>query len=79
MTGEPSAPAKKTISHDTITERQEMLPKVFECVACGLKINGLSRLRACGLGTAFTTTFQYDAADHYASEPDYEYAEYNNE
>lgn len=37
-------------------QKQMMLPSEFECVACGLKISGLSKLSACGLGDAFTST-----------------------
>ncbi len=36
----------KTIKEDEITETQEYLPTQFECIACGLKIFGLSRLNA---------------------------------
>jgi ribosomal protein L37AE/L43A len=37
---------------------------LFECVACGLKISGLSYLSACGLGDTYTGTFTYDAAEY---------------
>ncbi|MEQ9266300.1 MAG: hypothetical protein RLN81_13810 [Balneolaceae bacterium] len=58
----------KTIDEDTITEKQNYLPSHFECVACGLKINGYSKLNACGLGDTFTATNIYDAFEYYESE-----------
>jgi hypothetical protein len=41
-----------------IVQRQTMLPSSFECFACELKISGLSKLSACGLGNVFTTTWR---------------------
>jgi hypothetical protein len=51
-----------------IVERQSMLPSNFECTACGLKISGYSKLNACGLGDAFTSTVQFDAAEYFGIE-----------
>jgi hypothetical protein len=42
-----------------------MLPSAFECVACGLKIAGLSKLSACGLGDAFTATTTLTPAEYF--------------
>jgi hypothetical protein len=39
-----------------------MLPSSFECVACNLKISGISKLSACGLGDAFTATSTFSAS-----------------
>jgi hypothetical protein len=63
-----------------------MLPSAFECVACGLKISGLSKLSACGLGDAFVSTTNLSPAEFFglyteqdldearasAAEPEYE-------
>ena len=57
---------------DVITEKQHFLPAQFECVACGLKMTGLSHLSAAGLGDGFTATTVYDAAELYAQEPEFE-------
>jgi hypothetical protein len=46
LKGEPVAAPHRTIKDDNITEVQEYLPSQFECIACGLKISGLSRLSA---------------------------------
>jgi len=78
--GEPIAAPKKTIDEDEITEVQQYLPSKFECVACGLKIDGLSKLSVAGLGDAYKKTSTYDAAEYYAPEdglPDYE-PDYND-
>lgn len=53
------------VGEDLIVQRQTMLPSSFECVACGLKISGLSKLSACGLGDAFTATTTLSPADFF--------------
>lgn len=68
-----------------IVQRQAMLPTSFECIACGLKIIGLSRLSACGLGDAFVSKSTFTPAEYFelyteddlaeakeASRPDFE-------
>lgn len=73
--GEAIGSPQKSIAEDEITEVQQYLPSRFECVACGLKIAGLSQLNACGMGDAYNKTITYDAASYYAPEdnyPDYE-------
>lgn len=65
VTGEASAAPIKTIKDDLITEKQEYMPNKFECIACGLKVTGLSHLSACGLNGTFTATHTYDAVDYY--------------
>lgn len=64
--GEPVATPHKTIKDDEITETQEYLPAQFECIACGLKILGLSRLNAIDLGARYKKTQVYDAGEYYA-------------
>lgn len=48
-----------------IEERQTILPTAFECIACGLKILGYSKLYACGLGNTYTSMSRYDIAIHF--------------
>jgi hypothetical protein len=72
INGEPVAAPHKTIKEDEITETQEYLPTQFECIACGLKISGLSRLNAIDLGARYKKTLVYDAGEYYAApEEDY--------
>ena len=80
VVGEPvTAPVQK-LDDDEITETQEHLPNRFECIACGLKISGLSRLSAAGLSERYKKTQVYDAAEYYAPQDDYAgYEEDNNE
>ena len=66
--GEPISIPQKTIEGDVITESQEHLPNKFECIACGMKISGLSQLNAAGLGDVYKETNSYDAAEYYAPE-----------
>lgn len=76
--GAPIAPPLKKFIEDLVAETQEYLPTRFECVACGLKVSGLPQLHACGLGSSFKATLEYDAVDYFAVndpmsgfEPDY--------
>ena len=56
-------------------------PGQFQCVACGLKINGLSQLNATILGSPFKTTATYNAADYFypGDDEDGRYEDDNNE
>jgi hypothetical protein len=60
--GEPISQPIRKLDGDLIVETQEYLPSKFECVACQLKIAGLSQLSACGLGSTYKSTSTYDAA-----------------
>lgn len=81
VSGRPVAAASKKLVDDMIVERQEYLPTHFECIACGLKINTLSRLAVVGLADRYTSTQEYDAAEYYAPPQDEwdRYEEDNNE
>ncbi|MCT7315082.1 hypothetical protein N5I87_03635 [Ralstonia sp. CHL-2022] len=80
VTGEPISEPKHRLENDLIIETQDYLPSKFECVACRLKIAGLSRLAACELGAPYTKTTTYDAAEFYAPEDDFSgYEDDNNE
>ena len=48
-----------------VIQRQTLLPTSFECIACGLRISGLSKLSACGLGDVFTAKSAYTAAEFF--------------
>ncbi|AYC30978.1 hypothetical protein D3880_00625 [Pseudomonas cavernae] len=78
--GEPVSAPVQSLRDGEITEKQEYLPNLFECIACGLKISGLSRLAVLGLGDRYKKTQVYDAAEYYAPQDDYfGYDEDNNE
>jgi hypothetical protein len=77
--GEATSPPQKTIKGDVITEKQEHLPSKFECIACGLKIAGLSQLSAAGLGDVYVQTQTYDAGEYYAPTDEPNYAEYEDD
>jgi hypothetical protein len=78
--GDPvSAPLRK-LKEDEIFEVQEYLPNRFECIACGLRISGLSRLTAADLSGRYKKTSVYDAAELYAPDDEYQgYEEDNND
>ena len=63
--GAPQGPVSTQMDEDMITQRQTMLPSSFECSACGLRISGLSKLSACGLGDAFTATHSFTPAEFF--------------
>jgi hypothetical protein len=82
LAGSPIAAPTKSIHDDKITERQAFLPSKFECIACGLKISGLSQLTAAGLGNSYKRTLTFDAAVYYGGtdpDDDPEEEEDNNE
>lgn len=80
VVGEPISEPIRRLEGDLIVEAQDYLPNKFECVACQLKIPGLSRLIACRLGATYKKTSTYDAADFYAPEDEYSgYEDDNNE
>ena len=72
LTGSPAGDPIQLIDGSTITEKQYVLPAQLECVACGLRIAGLSRLGAAGFGEGFTSTAVFDISEYYALEPQYE-------
>ncbi|MEF8697953.1 MAG: hypothetical protein V5B33_01295 [Candidatus Accumulibacter sp. UW20] len=63
--GSPSGPVSTSVREDEVIQRQTMLPSAFECIACGLKIAGYSKLSACKLGDAFSSTTTYTAAEFF--------------
>ena len=71
LSGSAITPPVRRITDDEITETQEYLPSRFECVACRLKISGLSQLSVVGLGDPYNATFTYDINDFYVLEDDY--------
>lgn len=68
LSGSPAAPPTQELRDNRIIERQRLLPTRFECIACGLKVSGLSRLTAMGLGDSYTATFTYSPEDYFATE-----------
>lgn len=81
LDGDPIAAPKKTLKEDMIVETQAMVPSQFQCVACGLKINGLSQLSAAGLGSPFKRTATYNAAEYFypGDDEDGQFEDDNNE
>ncbi len=65
LKGSPSGPVSTRIEGDDIVQKQAQLPSSFECIACGLRISGLSKLSACGLGKSFSETSTYTAAEFF--------------
>jgi hypothetical protein len=77
--GTPSGPVKREVKDDEIIEKQAMVPSAFECIACGLRITGYSKLMACGLGDVFTSTTIHDPIEFFSIDPSdfYEPDDYN--
>lgn len=63
--GTSNGPVTTQVLNDEVVQRQTMLPSSFECIACGLKVSGLSKLSACGLGDAFSEKSTYTAAEFF--------------
>ena len=80
VVGEPATAPVQRLRDGQITETQEYLPNRFECVACGLKIAGLSRLAVVGLGDRYKKIAAYDPAELFSPEDMYlGYEDDNNE
>jgi hypothetical protein len=77
--GTPSGAVATTIADDDVVQRQAVLPSMFECIACGLRISGLSKLVAAGLGDAFTEKSTYTAAEFFGLYTEDELAEARQE
>ena len=65
LQGSPSGAVSTEVDQGGVIQRQTMLPTSFECIACGLRISGLSKLAACELGDAFTEKTVYTAAEFF--------------
>lgn len=63
--GTPTGPVTTLADEDGIEQKQGQLPANFECVACGLRITGYSKLAACNLGNMFTSTTRIEPSDFY--------------
>lgn len=63
--GKAAGEAKKEVSDNGVIEKQVMRPETFQCVACGLRISGYSKLRAADLGDTYISTSQYDAIEYF--------------
>ena len=48
-----------------VIQRQSRIPSSFECIACGLRISGLSKLSACNLGDSFHEKSTYSPAEFF--------------
>ncbi len=71
--GSPCGAPSQDLEDDIIVEKQPILPSLFECTACRLKISGYSKLNACGLGDTYTTTSRYDASEYFGVDPEGEW------
>lgn len=80
--GSPCGAPIQNLEDDHVVEKQPILPSIFECTACGLKISGYSKLNACGLGDTYTTTSYYEASEYFGIDSENEWhgmEEDNNE
>ena len=63
--GSPTGHVERSVEDEDIVERQAQVPTRFECIACGLRVAGLPRLVACGLGDLYTETSTYAVAEFF--------------
>lgn len=78
VSGDPVAAPVQRLVNGEIIHTQEYLPNQFQCVACTLKISGLSRLAVVGLSDRYKKTQVFDPAEYYAPAED-EYAGYDDD
>ena len=65
LQGTLSGPVTTDIEMDNVIQRQARIPSSFECIACGLRISGLSKLSACSLGDSFHEKSTYSPAEFF--------------
>lgn len=65
LQGKAAGIAKHAVDEEGVIERQVMKPEAFNCVACGLKISGYSKLLAAGLGNTFIATSHYEPIEYF--------------
>jgi len=65
VTGTPTGQVTTRANEDGIEQKQGHLPSSFECVACGLRIAGYSKLAACSLGNLFTATTYVEPSEFF--------------
>ncbi len=65
LQGSPIGTVSTKVNDVEVVQKQTMLPSLFECIACGLKISGFSKLSSCGLGDAFSESTIYSAAEFF--------------
>ncbi|RNF31619.1 hypothetical protein NM04_06370 [Massilia aurea] len=63
--GTPAGMVTTRADEDGIEQKQGQLPASFECIACGLRITGYSKLAACSLGDMFTETTRFEPSEFY--------------
>lgn len=81
LIGEEMSISSPTLENEEIVVRSTMLPSTFECRACGLRIEGYSKLLAAGLGDTFTATLRSDPLEFYGSEAEdepYDWDDFND-
>jgi hypothetical protein len=80
VSGPPVSPPTTMLKDDIIIETQYCLPSKFECVACDLKIVGLPQLQAAGVGDTYKITREFEAAEYYAPDDEFDgFEDDNNE
>jgi len=65
LLGKAIGEVKREINDPKIIEKQVMRPESFQCIACGLKINGYSKLLTSGLGDTYLSTSTFDAIEYF--------------
>ncbi|WP_299966023.1 hypothetical protein [uncultured Roseobacter sp.] len=78
VNGDPVSAPQQSMGEDLIVEKQDYLPSKFECIACGLKIAGLSHLSAAGVGDIYVQTSHYTPSEFYELEDPMDYWEDDN-
>jgi hypothetical protein len=77
LQGEIISSLPPEIGDDAIITREVILPTLFICSACGLRVQGHNRLHAAGLSSTFTKTAVHDPIEYYGIEYGYSEADYN--
>jgi hypothetical protein len=78
VSGQKMSEQEPSLVDGMLVFRENILPTVFECAACGLRMEGYSRLAAAGFANTYTRKLYSDPLDWFGTAND-ETLEYNNE
>lgn len=82
--GKESSSSQEKIIGDSVKVTKTVIPTMFQCDVCGLKLSSYAELQAASLPLHYTNTYEYDPIDYFGIDMDKLsdsgfYEEYSNE
>ena len=64
--GKESAVSRNEVYEDSVIVKNNVIPNVFHCKVCGLKLSSYAELQAVGLPLHYTNTYYYDPVEFFS-------------